>query len=123
MMASPLMLNLDIRGLDPDIKNIVLDKDLIAIDQDSLGNQANSIYKNGVFQIFKKELSGNRFAICILNRSEKSRNFSFNIQQDLKLNGEWKMFDLRKKKTFASSKQVTGSLQSHECLVYLFKLK
>ncbi|MES2278131.1 MAG: alpha-galactosidase [Bacteroidota bacterium] len=121
MMASPLMLNLDIRNLDNDSKRIILDKDLIAINQDTLGDQARSVYKNNGLQIFKKELTGNRYAICILNRGENSSNFSFDLKNELKLNGKWKVVDLRKGKESLSSKQLTGSLQPHECLVYLFK--
>ena len=123
MMASPLMLNSDVRNLDQDTRNIILDEDLIAINQDALGNQAYSIYKNNDLQIFKKELTGGRYAICILNRGDNSTKFSFSLEQELKLNGKWKMVDLSKKKEFSSPKLVAGTLQSHECLVYLFSNK
>jgi len=79
MMASPRMLNLDIRSLDRDTRNIILDKALIAINQDSLGNQASSIYKKNNLEVFKKELTGHRYAICVLNRSGDSQNFSLNL--------------------------------------------
>jgi len=121
MMAAPLMLNLDVRNMDQNTKSIIMDKDLIAIDQDTLGNQAQSIYKNNELQIFKKELTGDRWAICILNRSGNACKFSFSLERELKLHGKWEMIDLRKKEEFLSPKLVGGTLQSHECFVYIFK--
>ena len=39
MLAAPLILNCDVRHLDEQTKEIILNKEIIAIDQDSLGIQ------------------------------------------------------------------------------------
>lgn len=70
MLAAPLLLGTDLRKISSELKAVVLDKDVIAINQDSLGIQAMK-YKNekGVDYWFKP-LSNGAWAFCLLNRSD-----------------------------------------------------
>lgn len=69
MLAAPLLLGTDLRKMSPELKEVVLNKEVIAIDQDSLGIQAMK-YKNeeGVDFWFKPLCNG-AWALCLLNRS------------------------------------------------------
>ena len=119
MLAAPLMVNLDIRNIDSSIKAILLNKDLIAIDQDALGSQASVIYNQNDLEIFKKELSGDRYAICILNRSAENKTFSFSTGSDFKLHGQWMMHEIFTNKRLRTVKKAEGKINAHDCVVYV----
>ncbi len=74
MLASPLMAGNDLQNMTPETKAILLNKEMIAIDQDSLGQQATCYRDNGDYQIWVKSLSNNEKAICLLNKSDERKS-------------------------------------------------
>lgn len=74
MLASPLMAGNDLQKMTPEIKEILLNKEVIALDQDSLGRQATCYRDNGDYQIWVKALSNNEKAICLLNKSDEKKS-------------------------------------------------
>ncbi|MGA2407394.1 MAG: glycoside hydrolase family 27 protein [Bacteroidales bacterium] len=73
MLASPLMAGNDLQNMSPETKSILLNKEIIALDQDSLGRQAICWRDNGDYQIWLKILSNNEKAICLLNSSDEKK--------------------------------------------------
>jgi alpha-galactosidase len=67
MLASPLLAGNDLPHMKPEIKNILTNRDVIALDQDKLGRQAERAYSEGEVDVWKKPLSGGAVAIAILN--------------------------------------------------------
>ena len=45
VLASPLMMSVDLRTIQPDMKAILLNKNVIAVNQDPLGIQGRRVYK------------------------------------------------------------------------------
>lgn len=78
MLAAPLMAGNDIRNMTKEVRDILTNKEVIAINQDSLGVQCFKMYKQGNLEIFAKPLSNNEVAICFLNRGETPININFN---------------------------------------------
>jgi alpha-galactosidase len=74
MLASPLMAGNDLQNMTPETKSILLNKEMIAIDQDSLGQQATCYRDNGDYQIWVKTLSNNEKAVCLLNKSDEKKS-------------------------------------------------
>jgi alpha-galactosidase len=74
MLASPLMAGNDLQKMTPETKSILLNKEMIAIDQDSLGRQATCYRDNGNYQIWVKTLSNNEKAVCLLNTSDEKKS-------------------------------------------------
>ena len=74
MLASPLMAGNDLQNMTPETKAILLNREMIAIDQDSLGQQATCYRDNGDYQIWVKSLSNNEKAICLLNKSDEKKS-------------------------------------------------
>jgi len=77
MLAAPLIAGNDIRNMSQETKQVLTNAAAISINQDSLGIQA---YRHAVadsLETWVKPLSGNRFAVCFLNRSVKERSFEF----------------------------------------------
>ncbi|MCX6328883.1 MAG: glycoside hydrolase family 27 protein [Bacteroidia bacterium] len=74
MLASPLMAGNDLQNMTPETKSILLNKEIIALDQDSLGRQAVCYRDNGDYQIWIKALAKNEKAICLLNKSDEKKS-------------------------------------------------
>ncbi len=74
MLASPLMAGNDLQKMTPETKETLLNKEMIAIDQDSLGRQATCYRDNSDYQIWVKALSNNEKAICLLNKSDEKKS-------------------------------------------------
>lgn len=70
IVAAPLMAGNDLRRLDDSTRAILLNRDLIAVDQDSLGAQGTLIsQQNGLLQVWMKPLADGSRAVALLNRS------------------------------------------------------
>jgi alpha-galactosidase len=70
MLAAPLMAGNDLRKMSDQTKNILTNKEAIAIDQDPLGVEGFRYYLFDGVEILVKPLSGGDFAVCFLNRSD-----------------------------------------------------
>jgi alpha-galactosidase len=81
MLASPLMAGNDIRSLTPDVRDILTNKDVIAIDQDPLGVQAQRVRKNGPLEIWVKKMQDGGQAIALLNRSNAEASIAVSWQE------------------------------------------
>jgi alpha-galactosidase len=68
LTAAPLLAGNDIRTMSASTKSILLNKDVIAIDQDPLGKQASPV-KNGDLETWVKPLSDGGFAVGVVNLS------------------------------------------------------
>jgi alpha-galactosidase len=74
MLASPLMAGNDLSDMSPDTKTILLNKEIIELDQDTLGRQAVCYRDNGDYQIWIKALANNEKAVCLLNKSDEKKS-------------------------------------------------
>ena len=68
MLAAPLMSGNDVRSMTPEIKEILTNKEVIAIDQDNLGRQGRRVSKNGDLEIWARPLSDGGRAVILFNR-------------------------------------------------------
>jgi alpha-galactosidase len=70
MMASPLMAGNDIAHMTPATRSILLNKAVIAVDQDRLGEQGRRVDAKGDMEVWMKPLVGGARAVLFLNRGE-----------------------------------------------------
>jgi alpha-galactosidase len=73
MLAAPLLAGNDLPHMKPEIKAILTNRDVIAIDQDALGKQASRIYSDGEVDVWTRHLSGGALAVAILNADDNGR--------------------------------------------------
>ena len=73
MLASPLMAGNDLQNMSPETKSILMNKEVITLNQDSLGRQAICYRDNGDYQIWLKPLANDEKAICLLNKSDEKK--------------------------------------------------
>ncbi|MCF8373816.1 MAG: glycoside hydrolase family 27 protein [Bacteroidales bacterium] len=118
LLAAPLLVTCDIRNMDEDTKRILTNTELLQVNQDKLGKQAGRIWKEGVSEIWAKELSDGSFAVGFLNRDdEKSREISLDIkmlgfEKPVLARNLWKHKDLG-----VFSGTIKLEVASHECKV------
>ncbi|KAK6172930.1 hypothetical protein SNE40_016490 [Patella caerulea] len=63
IMASPLYMSNDLRRMPEESKAILLNKNVIAINQDPLGVQGNRIIKQGDIEVWTRPLQGNSVGV------------------------------------------------------------
>jgi alpha-galactosidase len=71
MMASPLMAGNDIAHVDEGTRSILLNKEVIAVDQDALGQQGHRAWKDGDREVWVKPLAGGGRALLLFNRGQQ----------------------------------------------------
>ena len=67
MLAAPLIAGNDLPNMKPEVKAILTNKDVIAIDQDALGKQGKRAYSDGEVEVWTRELQGGAMAIAVIN--------------------------------------------------------
>ncbi len=86
LVAAPLLAGNDVRNMTSATKSILLNKEVIAIDQDSLGKQA-SPRKNGDLETWIKPLADGGAAVGVVNRGSTAMQATVNAG-DLQLGGK-----------------------------------
>lgn len=76
MLAAPLIAGNDLRNMNAETKSILMNKELIALNQDPMGKQGVKVRDDGEFEVWTKQLYDGCKAIAFLNRSESSSNMS-----------------------------------------------
>jgi alpha-galactosidase len=125
--------------MDTCTREILTNMEVIAIDQDVLGEQGFKIKDYGEIEVFYKHLSGGEIAICIVNRFDHTVNIeldwkSFSFQswkdnqkldlpltidrKDISLEGNFQIRDLWKKQNIGSTAQpIKTEIASHDILL------
>jgi alpha-galactosidase len=69
ILAAPLLAGNDLSKMDATTKSILMNKEVIAVDQDRLGIQGDRVSAVGPFEIWMKPLEGGAKAVALFNRS------------------------------------------------------
>ena len=71
ILAAPLIAGNDLRDMKPEIREILANKEVIAVDQDPAGSQGRRVRKNGDFEVWSKLMQDGSRAVVLLNRGTK----------------------------------------------------
>ena len=119
MLASPLLAGNDLPNMKPEVKEILLNKDVIAIDQDKLGKQGRRVYSEGEVDVWERDLAGGAKAIAVLNAGSdrvSTHPFHLNLTK-LGLHGPQKGRDLWAKTDVTLIDNMPIELASHDILL------
>jgi alpha-galactosidase len=72
LLAAPLLAGNDLRSVAPDVLEILTNKEVIAIDQDSLGAQGTRVAKEGNAEVWSRRLADGSHAVGLFNRGEET---------------------------------------------------
>jgi alpha-galactosidase len=81
MLAAPLIAGNDLHTMTEETRQILINRDAIAINQDELGIQALIYSNKDSLQIWAKPLKDRDWAICFLNRSKDIKRVDFKWQE------------------------------------------
>ena len=112
IMAAPIMISSDVRNMSNETKELYLNKDMIAINQDSLGVQGHRISDKNGKQVWTKPLLNGDVAVALLNNNNSTQTIECNFA-DIGVQGEVEVRDAWKKKDLGSLSHVSIELPAH----------
>jgi len=119
MLAAPLLAGNNLSQLTPEITAILTNREVIAIDQDPLGRQAERIFAEGPVEIWAKPLANGNRAIAIFNFGEDEsflRGINLHLKEAGAGNG-WKGRDVWAAKDLGKIDDYKFSLKRHSSLL------
>ncbi|HUC80860.1 MAG TPA: glycoside hydrolase family 27 protein [Flavisolibacter sp.] len=117
MLNSPLAATNDVRTMNEATKRILLNKEVIALNQDPLGRQAERKLSDSVWNVFVKTLANGDYAVALLNRSDVAQKTTVDFKS-LGLTGVYAVRDLWEGKNLGKKKAWKGEVRSHETKVF-----
>ncbi len=96
MLAAPLLAGNNLSELTPAVTAILTNHDVIAIDQDPLGREANRIFAEGPIEIWARPLANGDVALAVFNFGNAEnflRGISLHLREAGAANG-WKARNL-----------------------------
>jgi alpha-galactosidase len=101
LLAAPLLAGNDIRDMKPATAEILMNKEVIAVDQDKLGKQGVRVAKDGDLEVWAKPLADGGHAMGLFNRGENAAKVTakwsyIGVQGSHKVRDLWKHEDMGK---------------------------
>ncbi len=114
IMNAPLMISMDLRSIDDATKKILLNKDVIAVNQDPLAAMCRCVRSVGDLQIFTKPLANGDIALVILNRAANSSKVQVTTTELGLSNNRWSARNLWSgEKSEISDGTVQAEVETH----------
>jgi alpha-galactosidase len=101
LLAAPLLAGNDLRDMKPGIAAILMNKEVIAVDQDKLGKQGARVAKDGDLEVWARPLADGGHAVGLFNRGEATAKVTAKWT-DIGVSGTHKIRDLWKHEDLGS---------------------
>ena len=101
LLSAPLLIGCDISKIDDFTLNLLSNDEVLAIDQDVLGKQAQQKIKKQNYQVWVKPLEDGSYAVGIFNLAKTYQSITLNFK-DAGLHGNYKIRDLWQQKDVGS---------------------
>lgn len=79
LLAAPLLAGNDLRSMSPETRDMLTNRDIIAIDQDPKGTQAHRVWQEGPLEIWARPLADGNQAVGLFNRGESSLKMTLQL--------------------------------------------
>ena len=93
ILAAPLLAGNDLRDMTQGIKDILMNREVIAIDQDKAGKQGHRLSQSGTQEIWVRDLDRKAKAVALFNRGGNAARMSVKWSE-IGVNGKAKTRDL-----------------------------
>src|SRR4030095_5291008 len=103
LLSAPLLIGCDVSKMDDFTLNLLTNDEVLAIDQDPLGKQAQQKIKKNNYQVWVRKLEDGSYAVGIFNLSKNYQVITVNWK-DAGLKGNCKARDLWQQKDLGSFK-------------------
>ena len=101
LLAAPLLAGNDLRSMSAETKEMLTNREVLAVDQDSKGVQGHRIWEEGPLEIWAKPLADQSQAVGLFNRSEAALKMTLDFKA-IGFNGAAKLRDLWEHKDIAT---------------------
>ena len=112
MLAAPLLAGHDVRTMSDAIKEILLNREVIAIDQDKAGHQGFRVRQDGELEVWKKPLAEG-VAVALFNRGKDPAKMTVKWSEMGGTNPSPKVRDLWAHKDIEAPVEYTAEIASH----------
>ena len=119
ILAAPLLAGNDLPHMKPEIKAILTNRDVIAINQDALGKQGTRTYSDGEVEVWTRQLQGGALAVAIVAVGDSryaTHPFHLNLAK-LGLHGPQAGKDLWTGKPITLTDNMPIEIESHDVLL------
>ncbi|RNI39974.1 glycoside hydrolase family 27 protein [Hanamia caeni] len=120
IMAAPLIAGNDLLHMTEATKEILTNKDVIAVDQDPAGKEGYKVEDDGDQEVWVKPMSDGSFAVLLLNRGEERVFMTTNVEQvglqkapSYKVVNLWDKGNRYQAGTYSTSDLIRSSVASH----------
>lgn len=79
LLAAPLLAGNDLRSMSPETRDMLTNRDIIAIDQDPKGTQGHRVWQEGPLEIWARPLADGNQAVGLFNRGESSLKMTLQL--------------------------------------------
>jgi alpha-galactosidase len=119
MLAAPLMAGNDVTAMPDDVRAVLTDPDVVAIDQDPLGAQARRVRTDGATDVWARPLADGSVAVALLNRSAAAAVVTTSAAEaGARAAGRHILFDLWGKTTTTTTGPVSAAVPAHGVVLY-----
>jgi alpha-galactosidase len=113
ILAAPLLAGNDLRDMTQGIKDILMNREVIAVDQDKAGHQGHRLSQSGTQEIWVRDLAGNAKAVGLFNRGGDAAQMSvkwsdLGLKRKAKVRDLWAHADVK-----AEGTEYTATVPSH----------
>jgi alpha-galactosidase len=119
ILAAPLLAGNDLPHMKPEIKAILTNRDVIAINQDALGKQGTRTYSDGEVEVWTRQLQGGAMAVAIIAAGDSrysTHPFHLNLAR-LGLHGPQAGKDLWTGKPITLTDSMSIEIDNHDVLL------
>ena len=81
ILAAPLIAGNDLTAMSDTTKSILLNKEVIAVDQDPLGREGDRASKTGPLEVWSKPLAGDAMAVALFNRTTDATHITLRLKE------------------------------------------
>jgi alpha-galactosidase len=122
LMASPLICGNDLRNMNDFTQSTLLNPEIIAINQDRLGEQATVLRTDKDVQIITKKLDGYTWAVGLFNRSNDSTQLTNLNFAELGLEAQVQVRDVWARQNIKTNgNALRQNVLPHQCKVFVIK--
>ena len=119
IMAAPLLIGADLRKVSTENYATLLNKDVITIDQDSLGVQGKQISASGNKYVLSKPLANGDYAVALFNNNSSAQTITTSASAiGIGTSSSYNLKDLWSKSTRSTTGTISVSVPAHETVVY-----
>src|SRR6185312_874418 len=120
MLAAPLIAGNDLLHMTEATKDILTNKDVIAVDQDPAGKEGYKVEDDGDQEVWVKPMSDGSFAVLLLNRGEERAFMTTTVEEvglskatSYKVVNLWDQGNRRQAGTYSTNDLIRSSVASH----------